>query len=389
MRIPLMKSTFYDEAATRRKLSEFVLRADRLSMGEECLKYEKAFAEKQERKHAVAVTSGSAANLILMQALLNLGRLKPGDRVGFSALTWATNPMPLIQLGLVPVPLDCNPRSLNTGTAELQERMDGLKAVFITNVLGFCDDLDAVAALCAEKDVILLEDNCESLGSRHAGKMLGNFGLASTFSTFVGHHLSTIEGGMVCTDDNELNDMLIMVRAHGWDRNVSPECRDRLRAEHGIDEFYARYTFYDLAYNTRPTEITGFLGTLQLPFWDEIVEKRRMHFEKFQEAVSANARRYEPLDVGHMDLVSNFAMPVICRAAADRAPLLQAFTDAGVEIRPVIAGDTTQHPFCKKYMPGAPACPNAAAVHARGFYFPNHPELTDSDVSLLCGLLGG
>lgn len=387
VRIPLMKSTFYDEVQTRKRLAEFVLQSDRLSMGEECLKYEAAFAAKQERKHAIVVTSGSAANLILIQSLLNLGRLKPGDNVGFSALTWATNPMPLIQLGLVPVPLDCNPRSLNTGTAELEERINGLAAVFITNVLGFCDDLDAVAALCKERGVLLLEDNCESLGSRHAGTLLGNFGLASTFSTFVGHHLSTIEGGMVCTDDDELAEMLVMVRAHGWDRNVSPTKRDQLRTEHGIDDFYARYTFYDLAYNTRPTDITGFLGQLQLPHWDGIVAKRRAHFDRFQEAISAHADRFEPLNVSHMDLVSNFAMPVICRNAGDRAGLLQAFTNAGVEIRPVIAGDTTQHPFYKKYVKTLLPCPNAATVHARGFYFPNHPELTEEDVQLLCGLL--
>ena len=210
--IKLIKSSFYHETETKQALAEFILNSEILSMNEQCRKFEKAFAAKQERKHAVYVGNGSVANTLLIQALLNAGTLKVGDKVGFSALTWPTNVMPLIQLGLVPVAIDCELATLNVSPARLSEYIDDLSGLFITNVLGFCDDLPGVRQLCDEKGVVLIEDNCESLGSRVGGKLLGNFGVASTFSFFVGHHLSTIEGGMICTDDDELFEKMVMSR---------------------------------------------------------------------------------------------------------------------------------------------------------------------------------
>lgn len=386
MPIPLIKSGFYKEEETRRALAEFVLTAERFSMGSACAEFERMFAQEQGRRHAVYVTSGSAANLILLQALLNLGRLKAGDAVGFSALTWATNPMPIIQLGLRPVPLDCALSTLNLSPEILEQSVAGLRAVFVTNVLGFCDALDTVAERCREAGVLLLEDNCESLGSSLGGKLLGNFGEASTFSFFVGHHLSTIEGGMVCTDDPVLHEMLVMARAHGWDRNLSPEAQQRLRAEHGIDAFNARYAFYDLAYNTRPTEIQGFLGTRQLPYLEEMITLREGNFRRFAAALHARPDRYLPLNTDHMDRVSNFAMPVVCIDDTTADAARARFEKAGVEIRPVIAGDMTRQPFYRKYCPPA-SCPNAGLVHRRGLYFGNNPEMTEEEISTLCSLL--
>jgi len=219
--IKLMKSSFFKEDDTKELLIEFIKKAETFSMGDQCRLFEEKFAEKQGRKHALFVSSGSMANLVLIQALLNLGHLKKGDRVGVSALTWATNIMPIIQLGLEPVILDCEIKTLNVSISIL-EKAENLRAVFLTNVLGFCDDITKITDYCSENNILLLEDNCESLGSRFAGKMLGNFGFASTFSSFVGHHFSTIEGGVVATDDTELHKMLMMVRAHGWDRNLEP-----------------------------------------------------------------------------------------------------------------------------------------------------------------------
>jgi CDP-6-deoxy-D-xylo-4-hexulose-3-dehydrase len=251
--IKLIKSSFYHEAETKQALTEFILSEDILSMNKECRKFEEAFAAKQERKYAVFVANGSVANLLLIQAMLNLGRLNKGDKVGFSALTWSTNVMPLIQLGLNPVAIDCNLETLNVSPENLDSRIKDIKALFLTNVLGFCDDIVQIKKMCDENDVILLEDNCESLGSKVNETLLGNFGVASTFSFFVGHHMSTIEGGMVCTDDEELHDYLVMARAHGWDRNLSPDKQQAFRAKAGVNDFYAKYTFYDIASNFRPT----------------------------------------------------------------------------------------------------------------------------------------
>jgi len=385
--LKLIKSSFYHEAETKKALADFILNEEILSMNKECKKFEESFAEKQGRKYAVYVSNGSVANLLLIQSLLNTGQLKRGDKVGFSALTWPTNVMPLIQLGLEPVAIDCELETLNVSPAKLGEHIKDLSALFLTNVLGFCDDLPGLKKLCDDNNVLLIEDNCESLGSSVNNTLLGNFGVASTFSFFVGHHMSTIEGGMVCTDDEQLHDYLVMGRAHGWDRNLSPETQQKLRTEAGIDDFYAKYTFYDIASNFRPTEINGFIGNTQMPYWDEIVSKRVDNFHAFAKAMAENDDFYQ-YELGHMDAVSNFSMPVICKTPELAEQYKKKFQDAEVEIRPVIAGNMTEQPFYKKYVNDTAPRPNSDLVHANGFYFGNNPEMTPEEIATLCGLLG-
>jgi CDP-6-deoxy-D-xylo-4-hexulose-3-dehydrase len=384
--IKLIKSSFYHEAETKQALTEFILSEDILSMNKECRKFEEAFAAKQERKYAVFVANGSVANLLLIQAMLNLGRLNKGDKVGFSALTWSTNVMPLIQLGLNPVAIDCNLETLNVSPENLDSRIKDIKALFLTNVLGFCDDIVQIKKMCDENDVILLEDNCESLGSKVNETLLGNFGVASTFSFFVGHHMSTIEGGMVCTDDEELHDYLVMARAHGWDRNLSPDKQQAFRAKAGVNDFYAKYTFYDIASNFRPTEINGFIGNTQIKYWDEIVQKRVDNFKRFQDAVNANEDFYH-YNLSHMQIISNFSMPVICKTSELAKHYREKFEKAEAEIRPIIAGNMTKQPFYKKYVKDDNPLPYSDLVHENGFYFGNNPEMTDDEIGTLCGLL--
>jgi CDP-6-deoxy-D-xylo-4-hexulose-3-dehydrase len=384
--LKLIKSSFYHESETKKALAEFILNEEILSMNKECKKFEESFAKKQGRKYAVYVANGSVANLLLIQSLLNTGQLKRGDKVGFSALTWPTNVMPLIQLGLEPVAIDCELETLNVSPKKLSEYIKGISALFLTNVLGFTDDILGIKKLCEENNVLLIEDNCESLGSSVNNTLLGNFGLASTFSFFVGHHMSTIEGGMVCTDDERLHDYLVMGRAHGWDRNLSPESQQVLRSEANIDDFYAKYTFYDIASNFRPTEINGFIGNTQMPYWDEIVSKRVENFHAYSTAMAENDDFYQ-YDLSHMDAVSNFSMPIICKTPELAEYYKKKFMDAEVEIRPVIAGNMTNQPFYKKYVSDTAARPNSNLVHANGFYFGNNPEMTAEEISFLCELL--
>jgi len=386
--IKLMKSTFYHEGETKKLLADFILNAEVLSMGAECKKFEDQFAKRQERKYALFVSSGSMANLVLIQALLNIGKLKKRDKVFVSSLTWATNIMPIIQLGLVPIALDCETQTLNVSSKVLRDGIEttDAKALFLTNALGFSDDIGEIRKVCKEKDILFLEDNCESLGSKVDGVLLGNFGLASTFSTFVGHHFSTVEGGMICTEDVDLYDMLLMVRPHGWDRNLLPEKQKDIREKNGIDDFFSRYTFYDLAYNARPTEINGFIGNIQLQYWDEIVAIREENFKKFQSTIERNDD-FLPLSVAHMEIISNFATPVVCKSQELFTEYKERFEKAAIEIRPIIAGDMTKQPFYRKYVTEIQACKNADFVHKNGFYFPNNPELTEAEVNLLCSLL--
>ncbi len=384
--IKLIKSTFYEEEKTKKALCEFIKDSSQLSIGKECGRFENTFAKWQGRNYCVMVNSGSSANLAIVQALLNLGKLKKGDYVGFSAVTWATNVMPLIQLGLKPVPIDVELDTLNVSSKKLIEKINKypIKMLFLTNLLGFCDDIDEIEKICDKKKIILIEDNCESLGTVYKGRKLGNFGMASTFSFYVGHHLSTIEGGAVCTDDEDFQTMLQMVRAHGWDRNLTERKQLKIRIEHNVNStFYSRYTFYDLGYNLRTTEINGFIGNIQLQYIDEIIRKRRDNFFTMAKPIYERTDRYYPIKYDHIDFLSNFAVPVICRSQAIRDKLVKKCRNK-IEIRPIVGGDMAAQPFFSKYMPDFMHViknSNAKLVHEQGLYFGNNPELTKKEMS--------
>ena len=386
--IKLIKSTFYHERETKKALIKFIEKSDKLSIGKECKKFEEEFARYQGRKYCVLVNSGSSANLALVQALLNLGEIKKGDNIGFSALTWSTNVMPLIQLDLNPVPVDVEIDTLNISSKKLSEavRNKPIKMLFLTNLLGFCDDVDEIKKICREQKIILIEDNCESLGTVYKGQKLGNFGFASTFSFYVGHHMSTIEGGAVCTDNEELYTMLQLVRAHGWDRNLTEEKQLKIRIKNGVNStFYSRYTFYELGYNLRTTEINGFLGNRQLKYLPVIIRKRQANFLILAKKIYAKTDRYFPMRYDHLDVISNFAVPVICRSKKIRDELVKKCNGI-VEIRPIVGGDMTKQPFFRKNIQNFEdrwEKSNARLIHEQGLYFGNNPELTAEEISQL------
>lgn len=380
--IPLMKNTFLNEPETKQKLAEFLLRAEKLSMGEQCAEFEKEFAAFQGSKDAVLFNSGGSANLAILQTLRNLGRLKKENKVGFSALTWSTNVMPIIELDFQPVPIDCKPVTLNVMSETLEKRLDdvGLKALFITNALGFAGDLDIIKEICQSNKIILLEDNCEALGTELPSGKTGSFGEMSSFSFFVAHHMSTIEGGMVCTNEEELAEMLQMVRANGWDRNLKATQQHQWRKKHNINsEFQAKYIFYDLGFNFRPTEITGFLGRLQLKFLKENIAAREKNYGTLETAVRNNPDLIV-LDRSHISLLSSFAFPVLTKTPQLREKYISQFAGAGIECRPMIAGNMQSQPFYRKYVSKLYKLPGADFIHDCGFYCGNYPELTENDI---------
>ncbi len=380
--IKLIKSTFYREKETKEKLVKFIDEAQQLSFGKECEKFEKKFAHLQGRKYCVFVNSGSSANLALIQALLNTGKIKKGDKVGFSSLTWSTNVMPLIQLGLEAVPIDVEIDTLNISSKKLNHtlRKHRIKMLFITNLLGFTHDIEEIKKVCDKQKIVLAEDNCEALGTIYKGKKLGNFGLAATFSFYVGHHMSTIEGGAVLTDNSTLAAQLRIVRAHGWDRNLTEKRQLRMRDKFRVNStFYSRYTFYDLGFNLRPTEINGFIGNTQIKYLDEIIKKRNKNFLELS-AFIYSKDKYFPIRYNHIDLVSNFAVPVICKTRDIRDELVEK-CNGKLEIRPIVGGDITQQPFFTKYVSDfSDEIKNARLVHAQGLYFGNNPELTQKEI---------
>lgn len=382
--VPLVKNTFMHESETQKALSDFVRDARILSMGKECKGFEADFASYQGRSTALLFNSGGSANLALLQSLKNLGKLNDGDMIGFSAVTWSTNPMPIIQLGMVPVALDCSRTTLNISSSELEKCLTehNLKALFITNALGFSGDLDRIKDICDDRGIMLLEDNCEALGSELKGRKLGNFGLASTFSFYVSHHMSTIEGGMICTDDDELKGMIKLVRANGWDRNLEEAEKSKLRDKYKISELDARYTFYDLGFNLRPTEITGFLGSNQLKYLPSSVKKRQENYIRIEKAMLQNEDLL-PVSHDHLSTLSNFAVPILCKTPELRRLYADKLEEKGVETRPLIAGNIQNQPFYRRYVPIIRDLPEADFIHTCGLYCGNHPDYTEEELSCL------
>jgi CDP-6-deoxy-D-xylo-4-hexulose-3-dehydrase len=386
MMIPLIKNTFLHESDTKKALSDFILRTDRLSMGSECLLFEKQFSVYQNSREAVLFNSGGSANLALIQSLKNLNFLKDGSKVGFSALTWSTNVMPIIQMNMIPVPVDIDMKTLNVMSDTLLESLESetLDALFLTNALGFTGDLSQIRKICEDQDIILIEDNCESLGTELPSGKAGNFGLAGTNSFYVAHHMSTIEGGMVTTNNRDLAEMLRIVRANGWDRNLDTVQQTNIRTKYEVkSEFDAKYTFYNLGYNLRPTEITGFLGQYQLQFLEENIKIREKNYLALERGVQENTELITP-EHAHITRLSSFAFPVICRTPALRQKYIARFLSSDVEVRPMIAGNIQRQPFYSKYVHKIYDLPGAEFIHNCGFYCGNYPELSDNDLKTVC-----
>ncbi|MEK7514319.1 MAG: aminotransferase class I/II-fold pyridoxal phosphate-dependent enzyme [Patescibacteria group bacterium] len=384
-----MKKVFLNEVETKKALADFIIQTDKLSMGEKCVEFERAFAKKQGAKHAVLFNSGGSANLAMLQTAKNLGILKGGDKIAFSALTWATNIMPIIQLGMRPVAVDCEPTTLNSMSKHLLEviKREKIKAFFITNALGFAGDLGKIKEICDKNNIILFEDNCEALGTELFEGKTGNFGLAASFSFFVAHHMSTIEGGMVVTNDDEYAEMLRIVRANGWDRNLEAHQQKKWREKHDVkSEFHSKYSFYDLGFNFRPTEITGFLGLYQIQFLDNNIKVRRENHNYLEKKLREN-QDLIPLERSHIKALSPFAFVVLCKTPELHEKYKARFEKANIEIRPVISGNIQRQPFYKKYVVEETYLPGAEFLHHNGFYCGNYPELTKDDLRLIASCL--
>jgi len=323
---------------------------------------------------------------LLLKKFPKVRYVKAPRNVGFGAGNniGATNVMPIMQLGFTAIPIDIELNTLNVSSRTLKERLRTypLKMLFLTNLLGFCDDIDEIKKICKENNIILIEDNCESLGTKYKGKLLGNYGLASTFSFYVGHHMSTIEGGAICTNNKILANMLKIVRAHGWDKNLNRETQMTMRNKYKVNStFYSRYTFYDNGFNLRPTEITGFIGNQQIKYLNEIINKRQRNFKKMAIPLYKQ-KNYYPMKWTHIDFLSNFAIPLICRSKEIRDALVEK-CEGIIEIRPIVGGDMTKQPFFYKNTKKKIMNPNARLVHEQGLYFGNNPELTEKEMKII------
>ena len=373
-KVPLVRDTISKDEIDR--LISWLGTYPRLTKGENTVKFEDEWSAWNKTPHSIFVSSGSAANLAAFYALIISGKLK-NKRVILPAVSWATTVAPAIQLGLEPVLCDCNLQNLGLDIDHLNRLMkEHDPALIVTvNVLGFSNDYAEIQEICKSSGAMLIEDSCESIGTSYMGKKTGNFGDVSTFSFYYGHHMSTIEGGMVCSSDPELEQLLKSIRCHGWDRDLNDSTQRDYRNKHGIDDFRALYTFYHPGFNMRCTDLQAFLGLQQLMKIDKIVDARQKNFNDYCELLPIEWG----LDVRNHDLVSNFAYPVIVDSPSLVAKKL---SEAGVESRPLICGSISRQPFWyERY--GKTKLPNADLVHDFGMYLPNNPDMSREEIEYI------
>jgi CDP-6-deoxy-D-xylo-4-hexulose-3-dehydrase len=356
----------------------------RLTKGDLTIELEKKWAEKIGSKYSVFVNSGSSAILLSLAVLKEFNLIKNNKLVA-PALSWVTDVSSPLLLGFETRLCDCNLTDLSCDLVQLEKIFIEFEpAVFISVApLGLVPDMEKLIDLCKKYDVLLLEDVCESMGSTYNGKYLGSFGFASVFSTYFGHHLSTIEGGFINTDNEEFYHGLLMMRSHGWDRDLPEFKQKELRKESGVDDFSALYTFFVSGMNLRSTDLQAFIGIRAIDKLDRFSKARNKNFNLYLELVKDNLITINPKST---DFVSNFAFPVVSKNKSD---IVVNLKKQNIECRPLIAGNMANKPFWIKKYGKSNEFPNADLIDQLGFYVPNHQDLTEIEIQLVASIING
>lgn len=383
-RYPLATTTWDDAeyAALQR-----VIEGGRFTMGPQVRAFEEEFADAVGARYAVMVNSGSSANLIAVSAAVLNPRidLSPGDEVIVPAVSWATTYSPLHQLGLRLRFVDIEAHTLNLHADAVAAALTPrTKAVFAVNLLGNPADLVRLAELAAERGVVLLEDNCEALGATLGGRSAGTFGLAGTYSTFFSHHISTMEGGVITTDDDYTYQAALSLRAHGWTRELDD---DNLVFPKTGDAFEDSFRFVLPGYNVRPLEMSGALGREQVRKLPAIVAGRRRNAELFTEMFGGRGDVRIQRETGASSWFG-FALILEGPLRGRRREVVSALTTAGVECRPIVAGNFTRNPVMEHYdaiVP--PRLPVADQLHDDGLFVGNHHYPIPDELRLLESVL--
>lgn len=335
------------------------LLSTQLTMGARTRAFEAAWAQYCGRKHGIMVNSGSSANLLMLAAMVETGRLEPGDEVLVPAVAWSTSLFPVFQAGLVPVMVDVHPQSLCMDPASVASaRSSRTKAALAVHLLGQPVEMEALEGLW------VLEDACAAHGARYRGRMVGGLGTAAAFSFFFSHHITTIEGGIVVCDDDDLADSLRSLRAHGWTRERS----DRLVVNAKNPEIDPRFLFISAGYNLRPTEVQAAFGLVQLKRLEAWTARRRANHAAWCEQIARPGLQVFPEMPGTEHAGFAFAM----LPEGPRGPLMRMLEAAGVETRPISGSNLVRQPAFRFVPAKTPVpLPVSDAVHERGFFVGN------------------
>ena len=353
-----------------------------VTMGEKVKQFESEFAEYIGARFATMVNSGSSANLLALSVLTNpllANRIKPGDEVITPAVTWATTVFPIINCGLVPVLVDVDLETFNINTEEIKKAItDQTRAIMPVHLLGNPCEMDKIMNIAMEYNLYVIEDACEAHGAEFNGQKVGSFGNLATFSFFFSHHLSTIEGGMVLTNDEKLAEMAKALRVFGWIRELT----DKDKIAQKYEDIDPRYLFVNTGFNFRPTEMQGAFGIHQIRKLDKFIEIRQENADFWTE----NLKQYKDQLLLHTERESTkhvwFGYPITVKPDApfDRKELVNFLEKKGVETRPIMSGNFDEQPAMRLFpYRKVGDLPNSRIIMRGSFFFGNHPGITQEE----------
>jgi CDP-6-deoxy-D-xylo-4-hexulose-3-dehydrase len=379
---PLMKNTlsFLDRA----KLAKFILTSDKFTQGKKVEEFENKWSEWLGCKHSLFVTSGSTANFLLVSAIIDKFNLQKGDKVLLPSCTWVTNINPIFQLGLTPVFCDVTFDDYSFDLENLErisKKHPDIKMVFVTHLLGIPANIDAYKKHFP--NAIFIDDVCESHGCTNPdGTKVGSDSLGSTFSFYFGHHMSTIEGGMISTNDSDLYDLMKMKRTHGL-----------ARASSKFDEYASKnpeiersFLFVSDGYNFRNTELAAVLGIEQLKRLDSFISVRKKYYKEFVDLHNSKDCFHK---ITFKEGNSSFCFPFLCKDKDTKSKLLNLFTEYGIEYRPVVGGNLLKQPYMEgHYVECASETLTVDILHENCIYIGNNQFITNKEIDLIKKVIG-
>ena len=371
----------------RLKMALFILKSSRLTNGPKVREFEKVWSEWLGVKHSLYVSSGSTANTLLVSSVKELYGLNDGDKVLVPACTWMTNIAPVIQAGLQPIFCDVNLKNFSFDVNEMKyvaEQHPDIKAVFITHLIGLSSNVEAVREIFP--NALILEDICESHGVRGPdGKRRGVDSVGSTFSFYFGHHMTTIEGGVVCTNNTKLYEIMRMKRSHGMAREASPKVFQQYAKEN--PDIDPTFLFVTEGYNLRNHEVCAVLGLSQIKRLDKNIEIRKNNYKHWLNKVSQKEDTYYLPE--YQEGNSSFCFPIISKDPNRNQIIKDECRVNGIEYRPIISGNILMHPAFKKYqLCTAKEHSNASILHKNGMYVGNSQFVNNKKIDRLLSIMG-
>ena len=363
-------------------LVDFIKTTKRFTQFNRVKEFEEAWSKWQNCRYSVFVNSGSSANLIIINLMKEKENWKDGDEIIVPAVTWVTNIAPVFQFSLKPVFVDVNLEDLSFDYNNLNKKItDRTRAIFITHLIGIPADINKIKEIIGNRNIKILEDCCESHGAEINGVKVGNFSDLSSFSFYWGHHMTTVEGGMVCTNNKEIYKQALLKRSHGLARELPPEFHDYYRNKYPDIDF--SFLFLTDGFNFRNTELHAVLGTAQIEHLDKYNQIRKDNYQKFLKIIEPFHSHLYHID---KEGSSPFCLPFLFRDANLKGQLQKKLTDSGIESRPIISGNLLRQPFLKGYGDSADF-KNAEIVHQNGFYIGNNQFVDESRLGVLKDIL--